>query len=494
MLLFIACARTPEPVDPPPPPPPPTDARITFAVAPQDAALLVDGEEVGPVLRLPAGTHDVVARRQGYAEAERIIEVVAGEDIEVVLTLEPLPFAVQLAAVPEASQFTLRRGETVLAEGTLPWSDEAIPAGPLVLEVSHEGYGAETHEVFLDEPWSTTVWLDPPDQTVDLVWMARSGGQPKGLEIAEKRGEIWVAGLSGNPSVAVHDLDTGQRLHSVRLDNHGAVEVVLDKDEARAWFSQMETARVYELDTASANILRKMSTRSVWSKVLALSDDERFLYVSNYTHADISRISLDSGEVDILRTVDIPRGMFLYGDHLYVAGFDHGELEHIDLRTKERAIVFDEGATLRHIAGDATAGKLYISDMRAKTIWVHDIEAGTTEALCETDVNPNTIDLTPDGRVLAVSTRGPNGPGGYLTVGNAFGSIQLFDTRTGELLDAIVAGNQPTALDVSEDGKYLATSDFRDRRIRLYRLPDTATLLNKAPGRGPTYGAELRKR
>jgi DNA-binding beta-propeller fold protein YncE len=104
-------------------------------------------------------------------------------------------------------------------------------------------------------------------------------------------------------------------------------------------------------------------------------------------------------------------------------------------------------------------------------VWSHDLRTAATSRLCRTDSNPNTCALTPDGRILCVSNRGPNGGEGYLADGPVWGSVLVVDTTSGEVLDSIVGGNQCTALAVSDDGRMLVFSDFRDDTIRVYGLP-----------------------
>ena len=77
--------------------------------------------------------------------------------------------------------------------------------------------------------------------------------------------------------------------------------------------------------------------------------------------------------------------------------------------------------------------------------------------------------------------------------GPEWGSVLLFDTETGKMLDAIVGGNQPTALDVSPDGKYLVFSDFLDARLEVYEIPSYETLKNGNGGRSGIYKSELKK-
>ena len=67
---------------------------------------------------------------------------------------------------------------------------------------------------------------------------------------------------------------------------------------------------------------------------MALSPDERTLYVANWVSSDISEIDLGKGRVRrLLKTVRTPRGLWPTADgrRLYVAGFEDGELQRIDL-------------------------------------------------------------------------------------------------------------------------------------------------------------------
>jgi DNA-binding beta-propeller fold protein YncE len=151
------------------------------------------------------------------------------------------------------------------------------------------------------------------------------------------------------------------------------------------------------------------------------------------------------------------------------------------------------GGALRHIVGDEKTGRLFISDMARNVVLVHDIAAGTTKKFVDTDQKPNTIDLTPDGKLLFVSCRGANNPKSYYIPGPEWGSILVFDTASGEGLDAVVAGNQPTALDVSDDGKLLVFSDFLDNRLRVYEIPPYEEFASGGGGRFEARLAEIRK-
>ncbi|HEY5468611.1 MAG TPA: hypothetical protein VIK85_05920, partial [Coriobacteriia bacterium] len=105
----------------------------------------------------------------------------------------------------------------------------------------------------------------------------------------------------------------------------------------------------------------------------------------------------------------------------------------------------------------------------------------------------NTIKLSPDGKVLFISNRGENNPISYYIKGWEWGTILLMSTADGSPLDAIIGGNQCTALDVSADGHTLVFSDFLDNRLRVYAVPDFSTLAAGNGGRFAAHFQDLKK-
>src|SRR5207247_10265216 len=134
------------------------------------------------------------------------------------------------------------------------------------------------------------------------------------------------------------------------------------------------------------------------------------------------------------------------GHGLYVAGCGDGRLERFDLGTWRSKIVLDTGGALRHLVGGPVRQLLYVDDMAKDEVYVVDLTTEHTRLLARTDDTPNTIDLSPDGRVLFVSNRGRNNPRSYYLPGPEWGSVLAIDTATGRILDAVVGGNQTTGL------------------------------------------------
>src|SRR4029450_13772053 len=89
-------------------------------------------------------------------------------------------------------------------------------------------------------------------------------------------------------------------------------------------------ASVWEIDRHSFRVRRQLPTKGNWTKVMALSPDERTLYVANWVSSDVSEIDLRKGRVRrLLKTVRTPRGLWPTADGrpLDAAGVQDGELQ-----------------------------------------------------------------------------------------------------------------------------------------------------------------------
>jgi DNA-binding beta-propeller fold protein YncE len=129
-------------------------------------------------------------------------------------------------------------------------------------------------------------------------------------------------------------------------------------------------------------------------------------------------------------------------------------------------------SAMRDVRYDDIDKMLYYDDMRFAIVYKYDWVERKTVGELEVDSHPNTIRLTPGGEYLFVSCRGPNNPDGYTFPSPRDGEIVVLQTDPYRVLTAWQQGNQPTGLDISPDGCYLATTDFMDNRVHLYMISD----------------------
>jgi DNA-binding beta-propeller fold protein YncE len=435
------------------------------------------------------GVYRFEISRAGFETRTIEVEARHFRGAEKTVRLRPLPQALGITTEPRQASVEVVSGGKTVVRGTGKVSAK-LPAGRVLVRVSAAGFNAYEHELFLDRKTGLAVRLDPKGQVVRGLTLVACAGAPKGVALTPDAKEAWTTILDGPPSIEIFEPSSGKRLGGIDIGKYGAVEVVFDKKGERAYASQMETAKVFEIDVRKRTVLRSFDTRSTWTKVVALSPDERTLYAANWSGDDVSEIDLESGR--LLRRIpvaDTPRGLWPSSDGktLWVASFGTGALERVDLSTGAVDEVFTSGGALRHLVADEKRGLLYASDMAKDCVWVTDVATDKTRLFAKVDHKPNTIDLSPDGQVLFVSCRGENDDVSYYLPGPEWGSILLFATENATPLDAIVGGNQCTALDVSEDGRLLVFSDFLDNRLRSYEVPPLQTLLAGGGGRYATH-------
>jgi DNA-binding beta-propeller fold protein YncE len=427
----------------------------------------------------PAAAQPSAAARAAAAEAE----------------LRRHTWRLRVTTHPAGAALQVRTAGGATRRGTSPFA-ATLRGGHLELTLSRPGYNRLVQQVVLDRHRSLDLWLDRKGLLHHKLGELRSGSNPKQVAFSPDGRQLWVS-LLGGRGIEVFDTRTRRRLREVKLGRHGAVEVIFTRNGRTVYASQMETASVWEIDRRSYRVRRQLDTGGTWSKVMALSPGERTLYVANWVSNDVSVIDLRSGRLRrLLPTVRTPRGLWPTPDgrRLYVAGFQDGELQRIDLAGGRRSrTLLRTGGAMRHLVGDPGAGRLYADDMGTSEAFVVDLATERVRKLADTDNVPNTIDLTPDGRVLYVSNRGKNGAC-YCAPGPEWGSVLAVDAASGRVLDAIIGGNQTTGLDVSADGRLLAFSDFLDNRIHLYTVPAHRVLAAGGGGRAAAHEAELRKR
>lgn len=463
-------------------------ASTALAATTATGTVAIDGVE--------PGSYRFTVARTGFETRTVTVEAARFRGASRTVALKPLPQSLFLSVEPDSAKIRVLSGakEVVVAKGSLVTT---VPAGELTIEITAKERNPYERSFLIDRPTAFEVRLDPKGQLVHGVGLVECAGAPKGVALTPDGREAWATILNGPPSIEIFNPLTGELTGEVDIGRHGAVEVVFSKDGRFAYASQMETAKVFEIDVKTRKVTRDLDTESAWTKVVALSPDGTTLYAANWSGDDVSEIDLESGKLRRrIMVADTPRGLWPTADGktLWVASFGTGELERIDLASGEVETVFENsGGALRHLVADEKRGVLFASDMAKDRVWATDMETGKTKLFAKVGHKPNTIDLSPDGKVLFVSNRGENNSVSYYLPGPEWGSIMLIDAKTGKMLDGIVGGNQCTALDVSDDGRTLVFSDFLDDLLRVYEVPDHATLAAGGGGRSKTLAKDVRK-
>lgn len=238
--------------------------------------------------------------------------------------------------------------------------------------------------------------------------------------------------------------------------------------------SQMTTGKIFEYSVENLKLVRSFNTQGLWSKFIAVSEQKDLIAVSNWLSNDVSIIDYKTGKViKKIKTEAAPRGLVFdtFSKFLYITTFDGGTFLKVDTSNWEIVgRIAKKGSAMRHVVllNDNIA---FVSDMHALSVYEIDVNKFEIIRSYEVDHNPNSIALK-DNRYLFVSARGPNDPVSYLLRSPRNGYLSIIDIEKKELFCKIEGGNQPTGLAISNNGKYLANTNFRDDTSEIYYIGD----------------------
>ncbi len=356
----------------------------------------------------------------------------------------------------------------------------------LLLTLSAPGYRDRVlSHPSLSEPFPKTagpgasldVQLQRLESSFQLEGLVETGSQPKSVLFIDG-GRKFVTALLNGEGIEVFDTLTLERLADSSPPHElakklGFVELLELKSRRELWVSQMTTDSIHIFSLDSFSFLRTIPAGGAWPKVLLSRPDEAVVYVSHWTGRSVAEIDTASGEVKRRFPVPgIPRGLVLSrnGEKLFVANYSNGNIEVINLEGGESHTWKSGPGAMRHLVLSPDGRRLYGTDMLQGTVLALDPDSETLLWERRVGSNVNTLDIDSRGIHLYVSSRGRNGVNGYLQEGEEFGTISLVDAKTGELIERVWGGDQPTGLDFSPDQGLLAFTDFLDHRIELFRI------------------------
>lgn len=375
----------------------------------------------------------------------------------------------------------LKSRDKTLALLSIPYRDKLLK-----LKFSRKGFQSIEKEMKLDVLTRNSLpplfQLMPQNSGHDFVHWFKVGKEPKSVTfIDDKRVAVALLDDSG---IDIVDIVTGKkkritpgtRPHKRHL---GYVEALIIKERKELWVSQLSPAAIHVFSLTDYDYLRTIDLKGQFPKFLAYDHGRELVYSANWQSRDVSVIDVNEGkELTRISIGGVPRGLVLSPDEsfLYVAQFStkgdaggSGRIVKIDLRTRKINKVFGPEGSKRHLV-IGNNEQMYVSDMSNSRIEVYDLKKDKLIKMIRVFSKPNTIVLSVDGNSLYVSCRGPNNAKSYLLKGPMMGKIYVIDTKKIKVSSFWEGGNQPTGLDISPDGKYVVTSDFKDNRIRVYEV------------------------
>ncbi len=300
-----------------------------------------------------------------------------------------------------------------------------------------------------------------------------TGAAPKGVAFLPD-GTIAVTELRGR-GLSVYGPDGHRRQVEIPPGGAGGfVELAVLPGRGEVWVSQMNTNSIHVLGTAGLGYRGTVYSGGSWPKVILPSPDERRLYVANWEGRSVGVVDTASRTlIGVIPVGGTPRGLAVTngGRFLWVCLFDSGAVDIVDTRALTVVDRIERGlGAARHIVPSGDGSLVYLSDMLRGTVEIIDAASRQTVRTRRVGRNVNTIALSPDGRFLYVSERGPNNPESYLLKGSEFGRLFVLDAGTLETVQEIWGRHQPTGLAVRGDGRMVAATDFLDDNVALYEV------------------------
>jgi len=328
--------------------------------------------------------------------------------------------------------------------------------------------------------------LEPDSGPLVRIGEIITNHQPKSVRFSPDGKSVFVANLGDFTALTQFQISPLSRIRNFEVPNEyrrdsGFVETLILPGRGEIWLSQMNRNIIHIFDINSAEYLAGIELSGVWPKILLSSPDERNVYISCWDSETVIEIDTRSRqEIRSFKTSGTPRGLALSpdGESLLAAIFSSSGVDRIDLESGNLIATYEaspgRNIAMRHIVFDKIRREYYITAMGARRVYRLSENA---EWMGWWDVGdkPNTCEISPDGSRLFVSCRGPNNPDtGYLHKGYEFGKIYIINLTSGTVEGWIWGRDQPTGLDVSPDGRYLAFSDFLSHRLELYRITEVS--------------------
>ncbi len=265
-------------------------------------------------------------------------------------------------------------------------------------------------------------------------------------------GRFLYVNLIAAGMVEKFDAHTFARLGEVRVGRNPA-QLVVTEDGSTLYVSNFDQVLferfILRVDAGSMTVTDTVSSDTLKAPhSLALSRDEKKLYVANASGDNISEIDLVNLRVE--RTIQISPGLVPIGKpryepyhvllsedgkRLYVSCRLAGDVRVIDIESGE---VIDSVATGKRpqiIALEPGGGRLWVPHQGDNTVAIVDVESWEVESVVSKLVEqPHAIAFSPDGRKAYVTCENQGGAGGthHPTQGNAAipGILYIIDVNT----------------------------------------------------------------
>lgn len=307
---------------------------------------------------------------------------------------------------------------------------------------------------------------------------AKTGRAPKSCVFSPNDSVVAVT-LLNQQNTAVQFFSTDSLVKTKTLfpfcdiedENKGYAEGIW-RNNNEFWFSRMTTGHffIWHMDKDS---IEYHDSKGTWTKIIEINPKQNLVAMSHWVSNSVTIFDVNTKKfIRKIKTGETPRGIVWLNDSIFATAlFDEGDVEVFNAISGDKVLkIKGFGGNARDIQYDREKEILYYSNMGLAKIYKYDWANKTPLGFVKVDSKPNTVRLSPDNKYLFVSCRGPNNSKGYTRRSPRDGEIFIIDTEKWETIVKWRAGNQPTGLDISSCGKYLAQTDFQDSKITVWLI------------------------
>ena len=335
---------------------------------------------------------------------------------------------------------------------------------PIVLSsIPAQGAPGSSYQIFVSNEKSGDVTvIDGSD--LKVVQTIPVGKRPRGIHVSPDGKIVYVA-LSGTPIEGPPQLDAKGNPIFKRDDS--------DDDDDKA---DKSADGIGVVDVAQKKLTRKISVGSD-PEEFSLSKDGTRLYVSNEDIKTASVINVVTGTIEhIIPVGQEPEGVSTTpdGKSLYITCETGGEIfvvdtasfktiTHFKVNARPRSVDFSLG-TGRGFIPSESVGELNVIDfVNHKLLKTITLPAGS---------RPMRVKVSPDDRKI------------YVSNGRA-GTVSVLDIDSYEVLNTIKVGTRPWGIAISPDGKYLYTANGPSNDVSVVDLQANQEIARIKAGSSP---------
>lgn len=232
-----------------------------------------------------------------------------------------------------------------------------------------------------------------------------TGIQPKSVEASPDGSRVYVCnfGRPDRDNVAIFDAQTLDRVGTINFPGN-AVESAFSPDGRTLYVSNFRRDVIEVIDVETLQVQHEIRA-GIDPKTLVVSPDGRTLYAANWGGRNVSVIDLEARrETHRLRTGVHPRGMALFrSGRLLVAAMEEHVLHDFPSGAQAEIGRISTCRFPRHLMLSPDESRVYVACSSNRTVEWRDAATGRRIGIGAAGENPRSIDLSTDGRYIATA-------------------------------------------------------------------------------------------